>query len=111
MNFDVPLLQSAPNRPDYIDTLALWLHGQLFLGAFALGWRIDRLGANIFFFALPRFEVALMLARLDHIARRVVNANDRVSVLAADLSPVAVAPQGGLCSSPSVETTLEGSPH
>src|SRR5262249_41674483 len=50
-NFDVPLLQSAPNRPDYIDTLALWLHGQLFLGAFALGWRIDRLGANIFFCA------------------------------------------------------------
>jgi hypothetical protein len=35
-----------------------------------------------------------MLARLDHIARRVVNANDWVSVLAADLSSVAVAPQG-----------------
>src|SRR5262249_17164511 len=89
-NFDVPLLQSAPNRPDYIDTLALWLHGQLFLGAFALGWGIDRLGATIFL-ALPRFEVALMLARLDH---SVVNANDRLSVLAADLSPVAVAPPG-----------------
>ena len=24
---DVPLLQSAPNRPDYIDVWALWLHG------------------------------------------------------------------------------------
>jgi hypothetical protein len=27
-NFDdMPLLQSAPNRPDYIDVWALWLHG------------------------------------------------------------------------------------
>jgi hypothetical protein len=24
---DVPLLQSAPNRPDYIDVWMLWLHG------------------------------------------------------------------------------------
>jgi hypothetical protein len=24
---DVALLQSAPNRPDYIDVWALWLHG------------------------------------------------------------------------------------
>jgi len=24
---DVPLLQSAPNRPNYIDVWALWLHG------------------------------------------------------------------------------------
>ena len=66
-NFDVPLLQSAPNRPDYIDTLALWLHGQLFVAAFALEWRIARLVANIFL-ALPRFEVALVLVRLDHVA-------------------------------------------
>jgi hypothetical protein len=31
-NFDeAPLFQSAPNRPHYVDTLALWLHGYLFL--------------------------------------------------------------------------------
>jgi hypothetical protein len=24
---DMPLLQSAPNRPDYMDIWALWLHG------------------------------------------------------------------------------------
>jgi hypothetical protein len=24
---DVPFLQSAPNRPDYINVLVLWLHG------------------------------------------------------------------------------------
>ena len=26
---DMPLLQSAPNRLDYIDILQLWLHGQI----------------------------------------------------------------------------------
>ena len=36
-NFDVPLLQSAPNRLDYIDILGLWLHGYLFVAAFDLG--------------------------------------------------------------------------
>ena len=35
--FDVPFLQSAPNRLDYIDVLGLWLHGHLFIAAFALG--------------------------------------------------------------------------
>ena len=37
-NFDdAPLLQSAPNRPDYIHIWALWLHGHQFVAAFALG--------------------------------------------------------------------------
>jgi hypothetical protein len=29
-NFDVPLLNSAPNGPDYIDIVGLCLHAQLF---------------------------------------------------------------------------------
>ena len=61
-NFDVPLLQSAPNRPDYIDTLALWLHGQLFVAAFALGWRMDRLLANIFFSATTLLKSPLCVS-------------------------------------------------
>ena len=74
---------------------------------------------------LPLFEIARVFVRLDHVAGHVVNADDRASadirhvlvsvfrfrlILAADLSPVAVAPREGVCSSASVESTLEGSP-
>ena len=37
-NFDVSLLQAAPNRLDYIDVLILWLHRHLFVATLALGW-------------------------------------------------------------------------
>ena len=54
---DAPLLQSAPNRPDYIHIWALWLHGHQFVAAFALEWQTDRVIANIFI-ALPLFEIS-----------------------------------------------------
>ena len=33
---DVSFLQSAPNRPDYMDIWVLWLHGHRFVVAFPL---------------------------------------------------------------------------
>jgi hypothetical protein len=63
-NFDdAPLLQSAPNRPDYIHIWALRLHGHR--SVTVLEWQTDRVIANIFI-ALPLFEIALVLVRLDH---------------------------------------------
>src|SRR5262249_17234692 len=37
-NFVAPLLQSTPNRLDYIDVLILLLHRHLFVAMFAFGW-------------------------------------------------------------------------
>jgi hypothetical protein len=59
----VPLLQSAPNRPDYINILGLGLHSHLFVATCAC----ERVVANIFI-ALSLLEIACVLVRFDHIA-------------------------------------------
>jgi len=72
------------------------------------------------------FEIAPVLVRLDDVACGIVNVDEWANtdirhrflvsvfrfplILAADLSPVAVAPREGVCSLASVESTLEGSP-
>src|SRR6476620_7721277 len=47
-----------------------------FAAAFALGCPTDPINANNFS-GLPLFEIVLMLARIDHIADIIVNANHR----------------------------------
>jgi hypothetical protein len=64
---DAPLLQLAPNRPDYIHIWALWLHGHRSEAVFALEWQTDRVIANIFI-ALPLPEIVRVLVRLAHVA-------------------------------------------
>jgi hypothetical protein len=72
--YDAPLLQPAPNRPDYIHFWALWLHGHRSVAVFALEWQTDRVIANIFI-ASPLFEIPHLLVRLDQVVRVIVNAN------------------------------------
>ena len=80
--YDAPLLQSAPNRPDDIHLWALWLHGHEFGAVFPLGWRTDRVIANIFI-ALPLLEIAFVIVRLDHglTASRVTLSSSEKTVL------------------------------
>src|SRR5262249_61905917 len=73
-NFDdAPLLQSAPNRPDYIHIWALWLHGHRSVAV--LERETDRVIANIFI-ALPLFKFARVLVRLDHGAAPQMRSSD-----------------------------------
>jgi len=72
------------------------------------------------------FEIARVVVRLDDVVSRVVNADDGANadirhrflasvfrfpqIPAVDLSPVALALRGAVCSLAPVESTLEGSP-
>jgi hypothetical protein len=60
-----------------MDILALWLHRQLFVAMFALGWQTDPVVANIFI-APPLSEIALVLVRFYHVAGFIANANHRL---------------------------------
>jgi len=51
--------------------------GNYFVPTFALGWPTNPVIASIFT-ALPIFEIALVLVRLDHVARFIVNANHSI---------------------------------
>jgi hypothetical protein len=48
-----------------------------FVPTFALGWPTNPIIANIFT-ALPLFEIANVLVRLNHVASFIVNANHRI---------------------------------
>jgi hypothetical protein len=61
-------------------TLIFWDRSSMpnyFVATFAFGWPTDPVVANILI-ALPLFEIARLLVRLDHVAKLVINANHRI---------------------------------
>jgi len=68
MNFDVPLLHSAPNRADYIDILGLSLHCHLSLSTFILGCQSNPIVANVF---ISEKVTEMLLNLLRRISRRI----------------------------------------